>query len=30
MSPKTMPEYCKRCDRLTPLGEMMRDGVMNR
>lgn len=30
MSPKTLPEYCKRCDHLTPLGEMVRDGVMNR
>ena len=30
MSPKTLPEYCKRCDNLTPMGEMVRDGVMKR
>ena len=30
MSLKTLPEYCKRCDHITPIGEMVRDKVMRR
>ena len=30
MSLKTLPEYCKRCDHITPIGELVRDKVMRR
>ena len=30
MSLKSLPEYCKRCDHITPIGEMVRDKVMRR
>lgn len=27
---RTLPLTCKRCGRITPMGEMKRDGVLNR
>ena len=30
MSLKLLPDYCRRCDNLTPLGEMKRDGAFRR
>lgn len=30
MNAKTFPEECPKCHRLTPMGELIRDGVMRR
>ena len=30
MSLKTLPPYCDRCHYISPIGEMIRDGVMRR
>lgn len=30
MNAKTFPEFCPTCGRITPMGELIRDGVMHR